>query len=96
MSNESESSFGFSRATVSKYLLLSLSSVATLSSLLNFPSIFTTNYAENHLDLNQFHLLPRLILSKFFFLNAHDLITGGLLIYHFRWVERLYGSRKYF
>ncbi|OZJ03513.1 hypothetical protein BZG36_03428 [Bifiguratus adelaidae] len=83
---------GFSHAPVSKLLLLGMGSCSLLASLLHWKPLLHLQLVPH---LTQYHQYFRLLTHQIAFANSGELFVGGMVMYHLRVIERLYGSRKY-
>ncbi|KAL7749478.1 hypothetical protein RI367_005032 [Sorochytrium milnesiophthora] len=79
-------------APVSKFVVVTVSSCSLLASLLKIKQLFHLQVYPHLLNDHQVH---RLLTSHFVFSTSSEILFGGLLFYHLRVLERLYGSKKY-
>ncbi|KAI9136132.1 hypothetical protein BKA69DRAFT_1033867, partial [Paraphysoderma sedebokerense] len=79
-------------APITKSLIFIISSTSVLSSLLKIKGWFWVYLHPSLLRDWQFH---RLILSPLVFSTSGELLVGGILFYHLRVLERIFGSSKY-
>ncbi|KAI9224883.1 hypothetical protein BC828DRAFT_372299 [Blastocladiella britannica] len=83
---------GHYMAPLSKAALYSVTSCTLGASLLHLKPMFSIHWAPH---LSEQYQLHRLVISPLVFQTSAELLLGGVLLYHFRLLERLQGTRKY-
>ncbi|KAF9933178.1 hypothetical protein FBU30_006344 [Linnemannia zychae] len=83
---------GFYNAPTTKGVLLVVGALSLLSSIFQIKTDFHLQLVPH---LTTHHQFWRLITSHFAFLNSAEMLFGGLIIYHLRIIERLFGPAKY-
>ncbi|KAG0307536.1 hypothetical protein BGZ98_000063 [Dissophora globulifera] len=83
---------GFYNAPTTKGILLVVGSLSLLSSILQIKTDFHLQLVPH---LTTHHQFWRLITSHFAFATSTEVLFGGLIIYHLRIIERLFGPAKY-
>lgn len=77
---------------VSKYLCFAVIAVPILASLTSTKYVFFYAYDP---FISQYHQFWRLLTVQLAFINESEVFMSTLLLYQFRNLERLFGSRKY-
>ncbi|KAF9407309.1 hypothetical protein BGZ94_002755 [Podila epigama] len=83
---------GFYNAPTTKALLLIIGGLSVLSSIFQMKTNFHLQLVPH---LTTHHQFWRLVTSHFAFSTSTDVLFGGLIIYHLRIIERLFGPAKY-
>ncbi|KAG0083239.1 hypothetical protein BGZ92_010945 [Podila epicladia] len=83
---------GFYNAPNTKALLLIIGGLSLLSSIFQIKTDFHLQLVPH---LTAHHQFWRLVTSHFAFSTSTEVLFGGLIIYHLRIIERLFGAGKY-
>ncbi|KAF9908448.1 hypothetical protein EC991_009801 [Linnemannia zychae] len=83
---------GFYNAPTTKGVLLVVGALTLLSSIFQLKTDFHLQLVPH---LTTHHQFWRLITSHFVFSSSTEMLFGGLIIYHLRIIERLFGPAKY-
>ncbi|KAG0213934.1 hypothetical protein BGX28_003112 [Mortierella sp. GBA30] len=83
---------GFYNAPTTKAVLLTVAGLSLVSSIFQVKTSFHLQLVPH---LTTHHQLWRLISSHFAFSTSTEVLAGGLIIYHLRIIERLFGPAKY-
>ncbi|KAI9673231.1 MAG: hypothetical protein M1817_003094 [Caeruleum heppii] len=85
-------SSGFGNAPVSQYVLFSLVASSILVSVTDVKYIF---YVQAVPHIWRYRQLWRILIWQLCYTNSTELLFAGMLLYHMRIIERLWGSRKF-
>jgi len=83
---------GFSSAPTSRFIILSSLTLSIFSSILDLKHLLPIKPTPH---LWPYFQLSRLLTFQLAYLSSTEILFSTLLLYHFRILERLWGSRKY-
>ncbi|KAI9184079.1 hypothetical protein H9P43_003132 [Blastocladiella emersonii ATCC 22665] len=83
---------GFYNAPATKLAVYGMAAASVGASVLRIKHLFPVHLVPHLLEQGQVH---RLVTTHAVFATNWEVLCGGLLAYHYRTLERLYGTRKY-